>query len=38
VESHVPALVAQARRSSSMRGNPIELTDEELTGILKGAL
>jgi alcohol dehydrogenase class IV len=37
-ESHVPALVAQARRSSSMRGNPIELTDEELTGILKGAL
>jgi alcohol dehydrogenase class IV len=37
-ESHVPALVAQARRSSSMRGNPIELTDEELTGILDGAL
>jgi alcohol dehydrogenase class IV len=37
-ESHVPALVTQARRSSSMRGNPVELTDEELTGILSGAL
>jgi alcohol dehydrogenase class IV len=37
-ESHLPAIVAQARRSSSMRGNPIELTDEELTGILRGAL
>jgi alcohol dehydrogenase class IV len=36
--SHVPALVTAARRSSSMRGNPIELTDEELTGILSGAL
>ncbi len=37
-ESHVPALVAQARRSSSMRGNPIELTDEELTEILAAAM
>jgi alcohol dehydrogenase class IV len=35
---HVPALVAQARRSSSMRGNPVELSDEELTGILIGAI
>jgi alcohol dehydrogenase class IV len=34
----VPQLVAQARRSSSMRGNPIELTDGELTGILSAAL
>ena len=37
-ESHVPAIVAQARRSSSMRGNPIALTDEELTGILEAAI
>ncbi len=37
-ESHVPALAAQARRSSSMRGNPIELTDEELAGIIAAAL
>jgi alcohol dehydrogenase class IV len=35
---HVPALVAQARRASSMRGNPVELTDAELTGILIGAI
>jgi len=30
--------VAQARKASSMRGNPIELTDEELHRILEGAL
>ncbi len=34
----VPGLVAQARRSSSMRGNPIELTDDELAEILSSAL
>jgi alcohol dehydrogenase class IV len=34
----VPGLVVQARRSSSMRGNPVDLTDEELTGILSSAL
>ena len=34
----VPDLVAQARRSSSMRGNPVELTDEELTDILSSAI
>jgi alcohol dehydrogenase class IV len=34
----VPDLVAQARRSSSMRGNPIDLTDGELTDILLSAL
>ena len=34
----VPGLVAQARRSSSMRGNPVELTDEELTDILSSAI
>jgi alcohol dehydrogenase class IV len=34
----VPDLVAQARRSSSMRGNPIELTDDELADILSSAI
>jgi alcohol dehydrogenase class IV len=34
----VSGLVAQARRSSSMRGNPIELTDQELTDILSSAI
>jgi alcohol dehydrogenase class IV len=34
----VPALVAQSRRSSSMRANPIELTDEELTELLSAAI
>ncbi len=28
-----PAIIAQSRRSSSMKGNPIELTDEELMKI-----
>jgi alcohol dehydrogenase class IV len=37
-ESDVPILVAQARRASSMRGNPIELTDGELTAILRAAI
>jgi alcohol dehydrogenase class IV len=31
----VPALLAGARRASSMKGNPIVLTDEELAGILE---
>ncbi len=30
--------VSKSRRASSMRGNPIELTDEELHGILEDAL
>jgi alcohol dehydrogenase class IV len=32
------AAVAKARRASSMRGNPIELTDEELHRVLQDAL
>jgi len=32
------AAVAKSRKASSMRGNPIELTDDELHGILEGAL
>ncbi len=34
----IPEAVAKACKSSSMKGNPIELTDKELTGILKKAL
>jgi alcohol dehydrogenase class IV len=36
-EKDLPAIAAQAKKSSSMRGNPIELTPEELTDILKAA-
>ncbi len=35
---HVPVLVEKAARASSMRGNPIALTAEELTEILEAAL
>ena len=37
-EADVPGLVAGAKRASSMRANPIELTDAELTDILRRAL
>ncbi len=33
----LPAIVAQSQKSSSMRGNPITLTTEELAGILIAA-
>jgi alcohol dehydrogenase class IV len=33
-----PAIVAQSRKASSMKGNPIELTDAELTQIMERAL
>ncbi|WP_372794935.1 iron-containing alcohol dehydrogenase [Pontiella sp.] len=36
--SDIPAIVAKARNASSMKGNPIELTDEELTGILEKSM
>jgi alcohol dehydrogenase class IV len=36
--AHFPTIVQQAQQSSSMKGNPIRLTDEELTGILAAAL
>ena len=36
-ERDLPTIVAKSRRSSSMKGNPIELTDDELTGILREA-
>ncbi|HRE47573.1 MAG TPA: iron-containing alcohol dehydrogenase [Aggregatilineales bacterium] len=34
----LPAIVAKARDASSMRGNPLPLTDEELTEVLVRAL
>lgn len=34
----VPALVAGARRASSMKTNPIALTDEELAGVLERSI
>ncbi len=34
----IPAIVAQASRASSMKGNPVALTDEELAAVLKAAL
>ena len=38
VETSIPGEIAKARRASSMKGNPIELTDDELTAILRGAM
>ena len=35
---NIPEVVAQARSASSMKGNPIELTDKELADILQTAL
>ena len=36
--AHVADVVAQAKRASSMQGNPVALTDEELGGALRAAL
>ncbi len=37
-ESDCERVVSQARLASSMKGNPVELTDAELLGILRAAL
>jgi alcohol dehydrogenase class IV len=37
-DEHVPRVVAAARQASSMRGNPIELTDDELDEALRVSL
>ncbi|MFH1038273.1 MAG: iron-containing alcohol dehydrogenase [PVC group bacterium] len=34
----IPSVVEKAKKSSSMKGNPVELSDEELTEILQRAL
>ena len=35
---HFPSIIAKAKRSSSMRGNPVQLAEEELAHILHQAL
>jgi hypothetical protein len=37
-DADVPDLVALAKRASSMQGNPVTLTDEELAEALRAAL
>lgn len=37
-DADIPAVVAQAQRASSMQGNPIALTEAELTQIMQQAL
>ncbi len=37
-ESDIQPLVASARKASSMKGNPIELTEEELEAILRSVM
>ena len=37
-EGDVPALIAQAKQSSSMKANPVTLTDSDLADVLAGAL
>ena len=36
-KAHFPEMIAGAKRASSMKGNPVELTDEELMEILRKA-
>jgi len=37
-ESYIPEIVQQAKKSSSTKGNPVELTDEQLAQILQRAM
>ena len=37
-EADVPALVAQAKQASSMKANPVALSDADLTDMLSRAL
>jgi alcohol dehydrogenase class IV len=37
-ETDIPMVVEKSKKASSMKGNPIRLTDEELTEILNGAV
>lgn len=38
MQDDIPGIVADAQRASSMKGNPIRLTEEELSDILKKSL
>jgi alcohol dehydrogenase class IV len=37
-ESTIPEIVKQAKKASSIKGNPVVLTDEELAQILRQAM
>ncbi len=37
-EKDIPAIVSKGRQASSMKGNPVPLTDEELASILQASL
>jgi alcohol dehydrogenase class IV len=37
-EADIPRVVAEAKRASSMQGNPIVLSDDELTEVLRSAI
>ena len=37
-EDHIPSIVEKSKRASSMKGNPIELTEDELADILQNSL
>jgi alcohol dehydrogenase class IV len=37
-DTDLPQIAAQAKKASSMKGNPIELTDDELMEILEKAI
>ena len=37
-DSHIPEIVEQAKKSSSTKGNPVELNDKELAQILRQAI
>ena len=37
-QADIPVVVEKSKNASSMKGNPIRLTDEELTEILNGAV
>jgi alcohol dehydrogenase class IV len=38
MEDHFPDLIVRSKKASSMKGNPVNLTDEELTEILQKAV
>jgi alcohol dehydrogenase class IV len=38
VADEIPAVVAEAQRASSTKGNPVALTDEELAEVFRQAL
>jgi len=37
-DEYIPTILDKSRKASSMKGNPVEITDEELTEVLKKSL